>query len=411
MMWFWILAAMMILLGLWFVIPPLLSKKESDTQDHDALNVAIYKQKLADLDNNEDKLSAEELAQAKQEIEQSLLQDVDSTQTVTTPINARTQRMVAAIVAVIIPLFTVLFYWQLAPQQLEQVIAYEPGQTDIKKKLPNVMEMVAKLEQKLKQKPEDPRGWSLLGRSYFVMGRYSEAANAYAQANTLSGDNADTLADYAEALAMSLNGKLQGKPAELIQRALAKQPQHPKSLWLAGTTAYQDKAYQKAIDHWQLLYELHSDKQSQGAQTLQKQIAQARSQLGHPPSLAMKPATPKPVAKISVQVSVNLDASLQAKASPNDIVFIFARADQGPPMPLAIVRKQVKDLPVTVKLDDTMAMMPSMKISSFDKIRVGARVSKSGNAKAQPGDLQGITAAISTAKSQHVKVKISEEVR
>ena len=410
MMWFWILAAMMILLGLWFVMPPLLSRKAIDMQEHDELNIAIYKQKLADLDKNDDKLSPEELAQAKLEIEQSLLQDVDTTQTVSTTIHPGRQRMVAAIVATIIPLFALLFYWQLAPQPLEQMLAYEPGQP--KKKLPNVMEMVAKLEQKLKQRPEDPRGWSLLGRSYFIMGRYSESANAYAQANTLAGDTPDTLSDYAESLAMSNNSNMQGKPTELVQLALSKQPQHPKSLWLAGIAAYQAKEFEQAIGHWQFLYDRYDDKQSEGAQALQGQIAQARSQLGQNPSQqAMAQNKPKAVAKTSVTVSVNLDASLKSKASPEDTVFIFARADQGPPMPLAIVRKKVKDLPVTVSLDDSMAMMPSMKISSFDKIRVGARVSKSGNAKAQAGDLQGMTRAISTEKSQHVKVKINQEVR
>ena len=252
-----------------------------------------------------------------------------------------------------------------------------------------------------------------MGRSYFVMGRYNEAANAYSQASKLSNEkNADILANYAESVAMSNNRNMQGKPEQIIDRALAVQPNHAKSLWLAGTAALQAGKYNKAILHWQTLLDMHQDKSSEGAQTLLKQIAQARSYLGDKaaaPSVAQKPTNPVK-GKTVVQVSVNLDSKLKSKASPDDTVFIFARAVQGPPMPLAIVKKQVKDLPITVSLNDAMAMVPDMTMSNFQQIYIGARVSKSGDATPKSGDLQGRSTPINTGKAQNIKITISQEI-
>lgn len=416
MLWFWILTVAMILLGLWFVIPPLLSTKVTKSVENDELNIAIYRQKLTELDNEEN-LGEEQLKQARQELEQGLLQDVDSTTTATSPIVAlqpRTQIMVGAIVAVIIPLCALLLYAELSPKQWTQLVEYNPAEVAKKKaNLPSIDQMVGKLQARLQENPTDPKGWALLGRSYFVMGRYNEAANAYAQASKLSGEkDVDILADHAEALAMSQNGDLKGQATQIIASALATQPTHPKSLWLAGSAAFQAGQYKKAIGHWQSLLNMHPDKANEGAQVLQKQIAEARARLGDkaPAPVAKQPSTPDKDNKTEVKVSVSLDAKLKAKAAPNDTVFIFARAAQGPRMPLAIVKKQVKDLPITVSLNDAMAMMPNMKMSSFPKIYVGARVSKSGNATPQSGDLQGRSSPISTGQAQKVKVTISQEV-
>lgn len=419
MVWFWILTAAMILLGLWLVIPPLISKKSADSVVNDELNIAIYRQKLAELDKNEENLSDEQLKQAREELEQGLLQDVAAMPPARgITLTPRTQKQVAAIIAVVLPLTAVLLYAELSPPQpqWQQLVAYEPGQTGQKGNLPSIEEMVARLEAKLQSNPADPKGWSLLGRSYFVMSRYQEAANAYAQADKLTaGNDVDILADYAEAVAMANGGNMKGQAEQIVARALAKQPTHPKSLWLSGTAAFQAGNYQHAIQQWQTLYNLHPDKNNEGAKVLLKQIAEARARLGGkaPPPMAMAQQAPHPAkakGKTEVKVSVSLDAKLKAKASPDDTVFIFARAVQGPPMPLAIVKKRVRDLPITVSLSDGMAMMPNMTMSSFQQIYIGARVSKSGKAIAQSGDLQGRSSPLKTGKTQSVKVTISQEV-
>lgn len=419
MLWFWILTVAMILFGLGFVIPPLLSKKVAASVASDELNIAIYRQKLAELDRNEENLDEEQLKLARQEMEQGLLQDVDSQpdHAPATPLQPKTRLMVAAIVAVMLPLAALLLYAELSPKQWTQMVEYDPAmaRTAVKAKanLPSIDEMVTRLEAKLQKNPTDPKGWALLGRSYFIMGRYNEAANSYAQANKLSGEkDIDILADYAESLAMADNGKLQGKVVgQLLTQALSLQPRHPKSLWLAGSAAFQAGKYKNAIRHWGSLLEMHPDKSNEGAQVLQKQIAEARARLGDDGGKTSPPVAQKPsMGKTVVKVSVKLDDALKAKASPTDTVFIFARAVQGPPMPLAIVKKQVKDLPITVSLNDAMAMMPKMSMSSFKQIYIGVRVSKTGNATPQSGDLQGHSTPISTGKAQKVKITINQEV-
>ncbi len=420
MLWFWILTFAMILLGLWFIVPPMLSKKTPEIAGNDDLNVAIYRQKLIELERNDENFTEKQLIQTKLELEQSLLQDVgNKPETIAIyTLTAKTQKMVTAIVAVIVPVSALLLYAELSPPQWEQLVKYNPGdaiqtQSQSQSNMPSVDNMVAKLEARLQENPTDPKGWDLLGRSYFVMGRYNEAANAYSQASKLSNEkNADILANYAESVAMSNNRNMQGKPEQIIDRALAVQPNHAKSLWLAGTAALQAGKYNKAILHWQTLLDMHQDKSSEGAQTLLKQIAQARSYLGDKaaaPSVAQKPTNPVK-GKTVVQVSVNLDSKLKSKASPDDTVFIFARAVQGPPMPLAIVKKQVKDLPITVSLNDAMAMVPDMTMSNFQQIYIGARVSKSGDATPKSGDLQGRSTPINTGKAQNIKITISQEI-
>lgn len=414
MAWFWILTVAMILLGLWFVIPPLLSKKTAESVKSEELNIAIYRQKLAELDKNEENLSEAQLKQAREELEQGLLQDVAS-RPQTTPavsLTPRTQYQVAAIVAVLVPLTALLLYAELSPPQWTQLVEYDPAATTkARAKLPSIDAMVAKLEARLRANPGDPKGWALLGRSYFVMGRYHEAANAYTQASQLAGEkDVDIMADQAEALAMAGNGNMQGSPEQIIGRALAQQPDHPKSLWLAGTAAFQAGKFQHAIRHWETLYNMHPDKNNEGAQVLQKQIAEARARLGDKaPAPAVAKSAPAK-GKTEIKVSVSLDDRIKAKAAPGDTVFIFARAVQGPPMPLAIIKKQVSDLPVTVSLNDSMAMVPNMTMSSFQQVYIGARVSKTGNAMPQIGDLQGRSSPISTGKAQDVKITISQEV-
>jgi cytochrome c-type biogenesis protein CcmH len=205
-------------------------------------------------------------------------------------------------------------------------------------------------------------------------------------------NDADILADYADALAMSQGRKLAGKPMELVQRALKADPNQWKALALAGTDAFDRKDYRAAVGYWERL-RTSVPPESDMAQSLESSIAEARE-------LGGMGAAPKPAAPLAaagggrVAGTVKLDAALAARADPNDTVFIFARPAEGPKMPLAIVRKQVKDLPLTFALDDAMAMSPQFKLSGFSDVVVGARVSKSGQAAPQSGDLEGLSAPV-----------------
>jgi cytochrome c-type biogenesis protein CcmH len=236
---------------------------------------------------------------------------------------------------------------------------------------------------------------------------------AFKQAMALRPDDAVLIADYADALAVTNGRKLEGEPDQLIARALKIDPDNLKALSLAGTAAFDRKDYAGALLHWQKMTKLAPD--SQFSQQIQSGIDEARRLSGGasaapaaaPASAAERPAAPGLAAAISGTVS--LAPALAAKASPEDTVFIFARPAEGSRMPLAILRKQVKDLPLKFTLDDSMAMSPAARLSSASRVVVGARISKAGQAMAQPGDLQGLSAPMGTT-AQGLKIEISEVV-
>ena len=271
-----------------------------------------------------------------------------------------------------------------------------------------IEDMVAKLEQRMKAQPEDAEGWSMLGRSYSALGRYPEAVAAFKRVSTLKPKDAQALADQADAAAMAAGRKLAGEPAQLIARALELDPKNLKALALAGTIAFD-----KAAQLWSAAVAV-AEPGSELERNLQSGVAEARSRAGMPPVAAAAAsgpaATPAAATGASLAGQVDIATALKAKASPEDTLFVFARAVDGPRVPLAILRKQVKDLPLTFTLDDSMAMNPAMRLSTATQVIVGARISKSGNAIAQPGDLQGFTKAVAVGASG-LKIEIAEEVK
>jgi cytochrome c-type biogenesis protein CcmH len=233
----------------------------------------------------------------------------------------------------------------------------------------------------------------MLGRSYRVLGRNTEAAQAYAKAERVVAADPRLLVDYAESLALAHDGNLQGKPAELVARALELDPGHPLALMLSGAVAFQREDYAGAIRQWEKVQTLLAPG-SEEARAVGDSIAKARELAAAQP--AAKPAAKAPGGVASgsparIAGTVSLAPALAATAAPTDTVFIFARAVGGPPAPLAVLRRQVKDLPVKFTLDDSMAMAPNLKLSGFAEVVVSARVSRSGNATPQSGDLQGLS--------------------
>ena len=273
--------------------------------------------------------------------------------------------------------------------------------------------MVEKLAARLKEQPDDAEGWAMLGRSYAMLERHEQAVPAFKQAMTLRPNDAVLIADYADALAVTNGRKLEGEPDRLIARALQIDPDNLKALSLAGTAAFERKDYAGALLHWQKMTRLAPD--SQFSLQIQSGIDEARKLSGGAAatpaapvaSAAERPGAPRLTASISGTVS--LAPGLAAKAGPDDTVFVFARPAEGSRMPLAILRKQVKDLPLKFTLDDSLAMSPAAPLSSASRVVVGARISKLGQAIAQPGDLQGVSAPMGTT-AQGLKIEISEVV-
>lgn len=268
--------------------------------------------------------------------------------------------------------------------------------------------MVERLAQRLKEKPDDAEGWGMLGRSYVVLGRHPEAIPAYRRALALTPDDPALLADTADALAVVAGRKLEGEPLALVNKALKLAPDNLKALSLAGTAAFDRGDFAGAVKHWEHVLAV-APPDSPWLPRVRESIAEARAAGGMPPApMAPTAAAPGPQgapaqqppaavaaaadANTSVRGRVTLAAALRAKAAPEDTVFVYARAAEGPRMPLAIVRKQVKDLPFEFQLDDSMAMSPANKLSMHPQVIVSARVSKSGSAMPQPGDLAGDSA-------------------
>ena len=289
------------------------------------------------------------------------------------------------------------------------------------------IEAVDQLATRLGQEPGNGEGWALLARSYVRLGRHADALPAFAKAVAIVGDDPRLLVDYADALAMNNGRVLEGEPLVLVNRALKYDPDNAKALALAGTAAFNSKDYPTAVRLWERLAKV-SPPDSAFLSQLQGSIDEARSLGGLPPgpriaqgaqslpaaaAAAAATASPSasPVAATAVLTgTVRLSPALAAQARPDDVVFIFARPAEGARMPLAILRHQVKDLPVTFRLDDSMAMSPAMKLSQFAQVVVSARVSKSGQAIPAAGDLSGQTAPVPN-QAQGLVIEINEVVK
>ncbi|MDH3289228.1 MAG: c-type cytochrome biogenesis protein CcmI [Betaproteobacteria bacterium] len=417
MIWFGLLAALFIAGALAFVLPPLLRRGRGGSQvSRGAVNVNVYRDQLRELENDlaAGTLSQDRYDEARREIERQLLEDTRDAEVA--PASApRPGRLTAVIVGAAVPLVAIGLYFAVGnPDSLvpERVAgAGEPhGVTQ-----QQVEAMIEQLAARLRANPDDPQGWRILARSYAVLGRFKESVEAYANAAARTPNDAQLLADYADALGMAQGRNLEGEPEKLIARALAIDPANTKALALAATAAFNRRDYANAVQYWErMLTVLPPD--SEAAQVVRSNIAEARSLAGGALAAA-SPAAPAPAlapapADAGGRVSgvVKLAPELAGKIAPTDTVFVFARAAQGPRMPLAILRRQARDLPLEFTLDDSMAMTPAMKLSSFPQVVIGARVSKSANAVPQPGDLQGLSAPIQVG-ANGVSVVIDSEVR
>jgi cytochrome c-type biogenesis protein CcmH len=275
-------------------------------------------------------------------------------------------------------------------------------------------EMVQRLAERLKDKPDDAKGWSMLARSYSAQGKIDQALPAYKRVLDLRPNDAQAMVDYADALAVVNNRSLDGEPEQLVMRAVQVDPVNVKALSLAGTVAFNKAQYPQAVSFWERAVQA-ADPQSGFATQLQGALDEARKRAGLPAApaavapAAVAPAIVAPAAAAAagdgspnaaspgaatVSGRVTLKAALKDKVSADDTVFIFARAATGPRMPLAILRKKASDLPLDFSLDDSMAMSPATRLSTATQVVVGARISKSGNAMPQAGDLQGFSAPV-----------------
>lgn len=413
---FWMLAASMAVLALSFIAVPVLRGRHRADIDRDQLNTAVIREQLTELraDMEAGKLDANAYESARHDLERELLNAIDG-ETDKVQGHSRSGRWLLAVLLPGIPLLAVFLYLQLgAPdpeQQASQAVQAASGNNGSMPTEHEINTILVELAQRLEKEPDHPDGWLLLARSYASLQRFDEAAAAYEKARKYGGDTPELLIDYADTLVALDNGHFGDKAGAMLKQALALQPGNPKGQWLLGHWYFQHGNYQKALENWQAVA-TQTQPGSDSARVLQQQIQLAQSKLG---SAAPSGTTASPAGadsgSASIRVTVSLDPALKNSAAPDDTLFIFARAVSGPRMPLAIVRKQVRDLPVTVTLDDSLAMSPAMVLSRFPQVSVGARISKTGQAMPTAGDLQGMTSPVQTRDaSGTVNIVINERV-
>jgi cytochrome c-type biogenesis protein CcmH len=407
-MLFLLIVSVLILIAFLLILPPLWNKQSVQADDLDQRNILIAQQRLAELKENRRSGGISQVQYEEQlaDLEQALSDDLDIKSHVS---STQSQgKWIVYVLALGVPLLAGALYLTLGNYQAishSAEMAVDPDTL----KLAEINKMVDGLAEKMKNHPDDAQGWLMLGRSYKFQQQYPKAVDAFANAYRLLGDQAEVMLLYADALAYASDKNLAGKPTELVFKALALEPDNMNALWLGGMAKAQQGDPVAAIKLWKKLAALlppGSDSQ-QEIQGLLAKIESEHSQATAQPEA--KQQADIPVVVIDVQVS--LAPELQKSASPDDTVFIYAQALSGPKMPLAIVRKQVSDLPLTVSLNDAMAMMPNMKLSNFPKIKLLARISKSGNAISQPGDLIGVIDQVTLVDKGKHQIVINGQVK
>lgn len=367
---FWLCAGLLLLTALAFLLIPVVrGRKLQAEEDRTALNVTLYQERLQDLQTQHaaGALNADQLASGRDEAARELLADTEGV--LAQPIQRSLGGKIPLVAALLMPLLGYGLYqhWgAIDDVERARTFAEQPK---------TIEEMTARLEAAVKNDPKSAESWYFLGRTYMAQERAADAAAAFEQAIGVAGREPELLGQWAQALYFAGDKQWTPQLQALTDEALKADPAEVTSLGLLGIAAYESGQFQQAIDHWQqLVAVLPSEDPSR--QAIQGGIDRAREQLGTPAADAV------PVTGQGLTVKVALAAELQAKVQPGDAVFIFARAVSGPPMPLAVKRLTVADLPAEVSLSDSDAMMPQLKISGFEQVQLVARISRSGNATA-----------------------------
>ena len=403
MITFSIAAAVLIVVALLFVVPPLL-RRRAGRRDVTGPDLAIYRDQMADLERDlqSGALAADRYEQARSELERRLAEELESD---STPFAVAGEgNVIAGIVIAGLPMLAIAIYLVIGSPRALDPVETTPEEAAHSVTAEQIEQMVAKLAQRLEISPDDPAGWSMLGRSYSALGRFKEAAEAFGRAVKLMPAEAQLLADYADALGMAQGRSLKGEPSRIIARALAADPDHFKSLALAGTAAFEIGDYAAAIRHWErLAQKIPAD--SEFAQSIAASLAEAWQLAGGAAPVA-KAQAPKAAVEPVIRGTVRLSPQLAAKVSPDDTVFVFARAINGPRIPLAVRRFRAAQLPVTFVLDKSAAMSPEMTLAQHTEVTVGARISKSGSPGSQSGDLEGFRQPVKVGGSASIEIVI-----
>ncbi|MFJ2494483.1 c-type cytochrome biogenesis protein CcmI [Pseudomonas iridis] len=365
---FWLAAGLLLLVALSFLLIPVLRERRAQREeDRTALNVALYQERVAELQTQqaEGVLDAVQLDSGRAEAARELLADTEG---VVAPRVSRLGKPLPLLAAVLVPVLGLALYLHFGAAdkvELTREFAQAPQSME---------EMTQRLERAVAAQPDSAEGLYFLGRTYMAQERPADAAKMFERAANLAGRQPELLGQWAQAQYFADGKKWSDKIQALTDEALKADPKEVTSLGLLGIAAFEGERYQQAIDYWnRLLAQLPPDDKSRAA--LQGGIERAAEHLKASGGTVAEVTAPKAAL---LKVSVDLASELKGRVQPGDSVFIFARATSGPPAPLAAKRLTVADLPVTVELGDADAMMPQLKLSNFPEVQLVARVSRAG---------------------------------
>lgn len=405
MMTLWLGAAGLTALALVFIFAPFFVKFRGNSIERIDNNVAIYKSQLAELelDKQAGRISEEDYQSQSLEVQRNLLNDTtqeDSAIDTTTSGN-----WLLPVLAITMVLGGVFFYQDLGAENEVAIseLLKRSYQGDFEKE--DSLELLDRLEAQSQKKPKDVETWYLLGRLNFELGNFHEAVLGFNGVLTnlpidAKQDQAMAMAQLAQAQFFASDRHLDKATESMLKQVLEINPQETTSLGLLGVAAFDQQKFSEAIHYWQRLLVL-MPANNPNTQAIKGGIEKARSQLNETQLAGLKEKQkPKVEAATSIVVKVDLADSIKSQVPENADVFVLAKAKSGPPMPLAVKRLTVSQWPIMVTLDDSMAMMESLKMSNFDEVVITARISKSGVGNAKPGDIEGQSTAIAISTKQ-----------
>jgi cytochrome c-type biogenesis protein CcmH len=409
MLVFWSLAALMVLAALAFILVPLLRARPSAAPSVVEANLEVLRGQRREIEA--DVANGVLPADAKEE---ALAELVDRAQgdlaaPSDAPRTARRPWIAAAVASVAVP--AIAFGMYLAVGTPDAADSRKVGHEGAPMNQQQIVAMVDSLAKKVRERPDDAQGWALLARSQAALGRFPEAIEAYEHLLKLAPDEPQILADYADALGMAQGRTLTGRPTELVKKALALDPHQPKALALAGTAALDIGDFRQALGYWETLAgDLPPGDDRSRVEAIIGEVRERATAAGKPlPAAAIAPAGARSAPGASVTGSVSVVPALAARVDRAATLFVFARAENGPRIPLAVVRATAAALPMQFTLDDSQAMAPSMKLSGAKAVRIEARISRSGNATPQSGDLVG-TSGVVKPGTRDVRIVVDKVV-
>lgn len=404
---FWFFITLLIAIAIAFILPALLKREISQDATRDQ-NIAIAKEQLAELEQRYEKNDIDEsnYNSVKKELEYALFNDLKEldleiveNNVENTTQKSSTKSIDTWLILLLAPIIAVPVYLSLGNLDFTKHLDAKKAVTEVTKAnmplkadgTPDVEKITQQLRKEMESNPTDPRGWYMLGRAYMMINRIPEAIESFDKSLALRPDLAETMLSLADAISMNNEGQLAGRPRELVKKALTIEPKNVTALWLSGMAASQEAEYQEAITQWQKVLPFIENKPDEKTAVLGL-IEEAQNRLGTNNNKQSSEKIEKAIdsntnENKSIKLKISIAPEFKEKASPEDPVFIYAKAMSGSPMPLAAVKKQVKDFPLELILNDDMAMMPNLKLSSFNIVTVGARISKTGQPVPTNGDI------------------------